>query len=329
MSCLRLISLALAISATARAETRDTEAVKGAAGQSSKAIAFDERRLASADDDRAPDGAVLCPGQPTGENKFCDCTDPGDCNEDPDGLCFCEAARECCGFKPSCVDMPKSKWTYDAGKKGDKGCSHIANGKKEERKKRCKQVGSNGATGNEACPKACGICEGKSDSDDDKPKSTPVPTSTPRCDGDPFPDKKGYKAPGPFVVSWHVWDHAEGMGFETLKQAERCYNKYDSSSWAARLYDNDLKILEEYGNPGSKGWKEVKKWAKDFIKDSTTIEDSESCKDKKGEDGKWYYKKKSQDCKWAKKNNKCSKEGKNKKGKKRTGYESCCKSCKS
>jgi len=67
---------------------------------------------------------------------------------------------------------------------------------------------------------------------------------------------------------------------------------------------------------------------------SDSEEDSEesggSCKDKKGKDDKkWSYKnKKKKNCKWAKKKGKCGKKGINKKGKTRTGYESCCKSCK-
>ena len=37
----------------------------------------------------------------------------------------------------------------------------------------------------------------------------PVPTSvdTPmRCDGDRTPAEEGYPAPGPYIVTWHVWD---------------------------------------------------------------------------------------------------------------------------
>jgi len=54
------------------------------------------------------------------------------------------------------------------------------------------------------------------------------------------------------------------------------------------------------------------------------------CKEKDGkDDSKWFYKKERKDCKWAKKKGKCGKYGEDRKGRRRTGYESCCKSCKS
>ncbi|CAH0376898.1 unnamed protein product [Pelagomonas calceolata] len=117
--------------------------------------------LSGGGDDDKPDDAVLCPGVKPGTNQFCDCS--LDCREYRDKYCFCAEARaeSCCGISPACVDAPEDKWTYDGGWKGQLGCAHIRNSEdKKVRDKRCARVGKNGATGAEACPKACGLCKG-------------------------------------------------------------------------------------------------------------------------------------------------------------------------
>ena len=58
-------------------------------------------------------------------------------------------------------------------------------------------------------------------------------------------------------------------------------------------------------------------------------DDASACKGEAGEDEESWSKDQEglKDCKWAKQNDKCHKEGTNGNGETRTGYESCCKSC--
>ena len=87
--------------------------------------------------------------------------------------------------------------------------------------------------------------------------------STPRCDGDRKPGDEGY----PYVVTWHVWDHAEGMGFASRTEAENCFKEYRDkvSDYATRLYDADMKVLEQYGSMDFYDWDELRAWAEEFF----------------------------------------------------------------
>ena len=103
--------------------------------------------------------------------------------------------------------------------------------------------------------------------DDAAGGETPSPTSMPRCDGDRTPVEGGYPAPGPYVVTWHVWDHAEGMGFASRAEAETCFKEYEENvkKYAVRLYDANLEVLEQHGCRGCDFWDDLRAWAEDFM----------------------------------------------------------------
>ena len=96
--------------------------------------------------------------------------------------------------------------------------------------------------------------------------ATLAPTSMNRCDGDRTPAEEGYPAPGPYIVTWHVWDHAEGMGFASRAEAETCFKEYDENVrvYAVRLYDANMDVLEEHGSMVC-CWDELRAWAEDFM----------------------------------------------------------------
>ncbi len=102
--------------------------------------------------------------------------------------------------------------------------------------------------------------------DDAAGGTTPTPTSMPRCDGDRTPAEEGYPAPGPYIVTWHVCDHAEGMGFASRAEAEACFKEYDENVrvYAVRLYDANMDVLEQHGSMVC-CWDELRAWAEDFM----------------------------------------------------------------
>jgi hypothetical protein len=56
-----------------------------------------------------------------------------------------------------------------------------------------------------------------------------------------LPRKEKGKKILPYVVVWHVNDHAEGELFLTKESALNLYKSKEGGSWAARLYDSDCK----------------------------------------------------------------------------------------
>ena len=68
-------------------------------------------------------------------------------------------------------------------------------------------------------------------------------------------------------MTWHVWDHAEGMGFASRTEAESCFKEYRDkvSDYATRLYDADMKVLEQYGSMDFYDWDELRAWAEEFF----------------------------------------------------------------
>ena len=57
------------------------------------------------------------------------------------------------------------------------------------------------------------------------------------------------------------------MGFSSKKDAEKCYNKYKDkvTRYAARLYNANFKVLEQYGAMDSDEWDELQEWARAFL----------------------------------------------------------------
>jgi len=65
-----------------------------------------------------------------------------------------------------------------------------------------------------------------------------------------------------WVVTWHVSDHAEGQVYTDMEAAQHKFNELDGGAWAARLYDKDLVVLQQYGGMGSEEWGQLDEWAR-------------------------------------------------------------------
>mmetsp|Transcript_54540 Transcript_54540/g.177275 ORF Transcript_54540/g.177275 Transcript_54540/m.177275 type:complete len:709 (+) Transcript_54540:67-2193(+) len=76
------------------------------------------------------------------------------------------------------------------------------------------------------------------------------------------------EAQGRIVVAWHVTDHAEGEFFDNLADAQRKYDVLNGGQWAVRLYDEDLKVLSQYGSMGQSKWAQLDDFANTKAKDA-------------------------------------------------------------
>jgi len=66
----------------------------------------------------------------------------------------------------------------------------------------------------------------------------------------------------PWVVAWHVRDHAEGEVFADERSATSKYNKLNGGEWAARLYDGSGNTKKQYGSMGARDWALLDAWNK-------------------------------------------------------------------
>eukprot|EP00956_Cyclotella_meneghiniana_P021419 scaffold39038_cov78-Cyclotella_meneghiniana.AAC.4 len=64
----------------------------------------------------------------------------------------------------------------------------------------------------------------------------------------------------PWVLTWHEFDHAEGMIFYNKTEAMEAYKNVDAS-WAKRLYCPYKMKVEEYGWMGGSDWCQLETWA--------------------------------------------------------------------
>eukprot|EP00804_Cyclotella_cryptica_P004660 CCRYP_019470-RA/>CCRYP_019470-RA protein AED:0.07 eAED:0.07 QI:559/1/1/1/1/1/3/377/1074 len=64
----------------------------------------------------------------------------------------------------------------------------------------------------------------------------------------------------PWVVTWHVADHAEGKLFYNETEARTEYESIDSQ-WAKRLYDPSKNIVDEQGSMPESMWCQLETWA--------------------------------------------------------------------
>jgi len=81
---------------------------------------------------------------------------------------------------------------------------------------------------------------------------------------------------GNYVVDWHVLDHAEGEVFGSLADAQNKYQELAGGAWAARLYDNDLVVMEQYGTMYDEQWEQLDEWANVALNKATSEHSTET-----------------------------------------------------
>ncbi|KAK3237184.1 hypothetical protein CYMTET_45080 [Cymbomonas tetramitiformis] len=75
----------------------------------------------------------------------------------------------------------------------------------------------------------------------------------------------------PYVVTWHVNDHAEGMCFENYDDALELYKEKWNGPWAARLYDSDGSVRQQYGIMDYYNWWALDSWRNANVSGDTDV----------------------------------------------------------